>query len=216
MAWNNYEGMLPKKPLDGKRGYYPVCNAEEWVQLPDLYKAMEWAPVPDHKDKGQLKAVTAVIFDVVHMEPYEIRAKVAVHPQEVQKILFCLHGNPQCHLYSVCGVELFGGTRLGAKWMQDSVTGSFGIYAGDNLCGRQGGFQGFIPRCIKQMEDGTFKYDCNYKRGNTTVFMELSNPFPEERSFKDKNALDDVIKSAEDTKAVPLNGSVFENPEPQR
>lgn len=197
MALDHYVGMLPAMHLEGKRGYYPVCNAQEWEQLPDLYKAMEWTPVPDYKDQWKLKAVTAVIFDVVHMEPYQIHAKVAVHPQEVQKILFCLHENPPCHLYSVCGVELFGGTRLSAKWLQDSVTGSFGIYAGDNLCGRQGGFQGFVPACIERQADDTFKYK-HYSRGlsGNIVHMEFGNPFPEDRFSIKKPLLEEIIKDA--------------------
>ena len=187
MNWNNYDGMLPAKPLKGKLGYYPVSNAEEWKQLPDLYKAMEWTSLPDYKDQNRPKAVKAVIFDVVYMEPYKIRAKVSVHPQEVQKILFCLYNKTQCQLYTVCGVELEGGTQLGAKWYQDSVTGAFGIYAGGHFCGRQGGFRGFVPSNIERLDDGTFKYK-HYLRGLTgnVVHYELSNPFPEDRFAEKK------------------------------
>ena len=198
MAWNNYDGMLPHKPLEGKRGYYPVCNAQEWDELPALYKAMEWSPLPDYRNKGSLSAVKSVIFDVVYMEPYRISAKVHIHRQEVQKVLYCLFKDPQCHLYSICGVELESGTQYGAKWLQDSVTGSFGIYAGTHLCGRQGGFQGFVPANIERAADGTFKWK-PYSRGTTgnVVSFEVSNPFPEEKLVVKKPSLEEVIKGAD-------------------
>lgn len=188
-----YENMFPKVPIEGHRGYYPVCNKEEWDQLPDLYKVMEWEPVKDPFDKERLRAVKAVVFDVIYMEPYGVNAKVAVHPQEVQKILFCSFDRPECHLYSICEVELEGGNRLPAKWYQDSYTGAFGIYAGRTCVARQGGFEGFIPERIEVLPDGTFKYDQKYGVGKTHHFT-LSNPFKLPGHKREKNTLN-IIKN---------------------
>lgn len=208
MSWNRYDGMLPAKPLEGKQGYYPVCNTQEWEDLPDLYKAMEWSPLLDYQNKGTISAVKSVIFDVTYMEPYKISAKVSVHPQEVQKLLYCLFENAQCHLYSVCGVELESGTRLGAKWLQDSVTGSFGIYAGGHLCGRQGGFQGFVPANIERLEDGTFQYkSCSCALTGNKVFYEYSNPFPAPVRGKGVVSLDAQIAGAQNAAEKPEQAS---------
>lgn len=173
-----YENMLPKEQKEGKLGYYPVTSREEWDNLPDLYKTMEWKPLKDHRDNGKLKAVKAVIFDVTFMEPYKIKAQVSVHPQEVQKILFCYFKNADCRLYSVSGIELEGGTRLEAKWLQDSTTGAFAIYAAGTYVGIQGGFGGFIPERIHLLDDGTWKHDFKYSEGNISHYT-IGNPFPE-------------------------------------
>lgn len=175
-----YDGMLPVKQKEGYRGYYPVTNKEEWDELPDLYKAMEWTPIPDPFDKNQtLRAVKNVIFDVVHMEPYGIRAEVSVHPQEIQDILFCYHKKKDCQLYTICGIELEGGSRLPAKWLQDTTTGAFAIYAADKYVAKQGGFYGFIPEHIIVQEDGSYKFDFKYGVGKTTHYTNL-NPFRNE------------------------------------
>ena len=176
-----YEGMLPEKQKEGKLGYYPVTSKEEWDNLPDLYKVMEWNPVKDHRDNGKLKAVKSVIFDVTYLEPYKISAHVSVHPQEVQKILFCYFKNADCRLYSVSGIELEGGTRIGAKWLQDTTTGAFGIYAAGTFVGKQGGFQGYIPEHINRLDDGTWKYDYKFSEGIISHFA-LGNPFPEKEN----------------------------------
>ncbi len=174
---NKYAGMLPAVPKPGCRGYYPVTSREEWEALPALYKAMEWTPAPDIRDNGRLKAVKGVIFDVAYLKPYGIRAKVTVHPEDVQSILFCSFEQQDCHLYSVCGVELEGGSRLPAKWLQDTTTGAFGIFANDVCVGRQGGFQGYIPEHIHRTKDGSFSFDFQYGVGKT-VHYALHNPFP--------------------------------------
>lgn len=171
-----YAGLLPKEPLKGKQGFYPVCNAEEWEKLPLPYKVMQWEPVPDYKDQGRPKKVKAVTFDVTFLEPYKVSAKVSVHPQEVQKILFCLYDRTDCHLYSICGIELEGGTRLGAKWLQDSVSGAFGIVTNGQFVAQQGGFRGFIPERVFVNKSGEFEYNWNFP-GGKTAFYELSNPF---------------------------------------
>lgn len=208
-----YDGMLPQKAIPGHRGYYPVCNAKEWEQLPDLYKVMEWDAVKDPFHKGRLRAVKSVVFDVTYLEPYGVGARVSVHPQEVQKILFCSFDRPECHLYSICEVELEGGSRLPAKWYQDSNTGSFCIYAGGNVVARQGGFHGFIPEHISVLEDGTFKYDRQYNSGKTHHYT-LSNPFKHLRE-KSKPALEETIRTAGDKKAVQLKNKMSLN-EPER
>lgn len=196
-----YDNMLPEKPLDGHRGYYPVCNKEEWEQLPDLYKVMEWDVVLDPFDKGRARAIKSVVFDVTYMEPYGINARVAVHPSDVQKILFCSFERPECHLYSICEVELEGGIRLPAHWLQDSQTGAFGIYVrdyrGEELVGRQGGFYGYIPERIAVLEDGTFKYDYQYNTGKRHYYT-LGNPFKSLCYKRETNNLEDVIKSCEE------------------
>lgn len=207
-----YAGMLPSPAIPGHMGYYPVTSREEWQALPDLYKAMEWDPVPDPHQKDQLKAVKAVIFDVVHLLPYKVNAKVSVHPQEVQKILFCHFNDTDCHLYSVCGVELDGGSRLAAKWLQDSTTGAFGIYANGNLIGRQGGFQGYIPPQVKRLPDGSFQFDFQCKT-DKTVFFELSNPFPEQNR---QRPLQDQIRQAKSQTSVSVPDGKERNPEPDR
>lgn len=191
-----YEGLLPEVPANGKRGYYPVCSAKEWDELPLPYKVMEWSPVKDYRDKGQLKAVKAVIFDVTYMEPYKISAKVSVHPSEVQKILFCLHKDPQCLLYSVCGIELEGGTQLGAKWLQDSISGAFGICAGGQYVGQQGGFRGLIPEKVQRKEDGSFEYEWHKQGATKSSHYELSNPFDHQRPEKDatEKLIDSMIE----------------------
>lgn len=194
-----YDGMLPAAPKAGYRGFYPVTSREEWDALPDLYKAMEWDPVPDIHDKSRLRAVKAVIFDVVHLEPYQIRAKVSVHPSDVQKLLFCHFGKTDCHLYSVCGVELEGGSRLHAKWLQDSVTGAFGIFVGSTCVGRQGGFRGFIPEHVQRLSDGTFRFDFRQGSGKT-VHFELHNPFPKPEN---QYTLNDRIHHAESQLSAP-------------
>lgn len=190
-----YDGMLPQKAIPGHIGYYPVCNAEEWDQLPDLYKVMEWQPIKDPYDKDKLKAVKSVVFDVTYMEPYGIHAKVSVHPQEVQKILFCSFDRPECHLYSICEVELEGGSRLPAKWYQDSLTGAFGIYAGRYWVARQGGFEGFIPEHVVVLKDGTFKYDFKYNIAPIAHYA-FSNPFRNAGFVKKQEPLDNIIKNA--------------------
>lgn len=176
-----YDDMLPKERKDGRIGYYPVINKEEWEVLPALYKAMDWNAIPDPFDKNKrLRAVKSVIFDVVYMEPYCIRAEVSVHPENIQKILFCSHNTGyQCHLHTISGVELEGGTRLNAKWMQDSTTGSFGIFVNGNCIARQGGFGGYIPDGITKDETGAFKYDRNNTHEGKGVISHYnySNPF---------------------------------------
>lgn len=180
-----YENMLPKEQKEGKLGYYPVTNKEEWDDLPAIYKTMEWKPVKDHRDKGKLKAVKSVIFDVTFMEPYKIRAQVSVHPQEVQKILFCYFKNADCRLYSVSGIVLEGGTQLGAKWVQDTTTGAFAIYAAGTYVGIQGGFGGFIPERVHLLDDGTWKHDFKYNEGNISHYA-IGNPFPESEEINNR------------------------------
>lgn len=175
-----YEGFMPKETKEGKRGFFPVKNEQEWNELPAVYKAMEWFPVDVYDDYLRKNVTTVpeyIEFDVVYMEPYKIRATVRVHVQEVQKILFCLFENAQCHLYSVSGVVFQNGERWGAKWIQDSTTGAFAIQVqGGKIVGKQGGFRGFIPRKIKRTEDGNFEYDSYSTNGNRCHY-EFSNPF---------------------------------------
>lgn len=60
-------------------------------------------------------------------------------------------------LYSVCAVRLFDGTRVAAKWVQDSVSGAFRIVTtSGNVLGTQGGFRGHIPENCKKRDDGTW------------------------------------------------------------
>lgn len=197
-SMKNYEGILPAQAKPGYRGYYPVKSREEWDELPNLYKVMEWEQVKDPYDKGKLKAVKAVIFDVPHMEPYGISAKVSVHPQEVQKILFCQFDRPACHLYSISGIELEGGHKLPAKWLQDTVSGAFGVMCGDHIVARQGGFGGYIPERVEKLEDGTFQFDF-ISDSKKMAFYTLSNPFKdiEGRTRKSSHRLEDKINSAQ-------------------
>jgi len=183
-----YDGMLPADPKPGKLGYYPVSGKQEWEVLPDLYKVMEWSPIKDPHNNGQLRAVKSVEFDVLHMEPYGIHAKVSVHPQDVQKILFCNFKDTDCHLYTVSGIELEGGTRLSAKWYQDSMTGAFAIMANHQYVGMQGGFGGYIPEHIQKLETGEFRYDWKVGEGKTAHYT-FSNPFKAEEDRKESPLL---------------------------
>ena len=196
-----YDGMLPEKEIKGKLGFYPVTSKEEWESLPALYKVMDWEPVKDPFDGGKLKAVKNVIFDVVYMEPYGIRATVSVHPQEIQSILFCLHKEKDCQLYTIREVELEGGLRLGAHWLQDTTTGAFAIVlnGGGSTVARQGGYMGYIPGRIKKTELGKFEYDLYY-HGDKTGFYHYLNPF---RNVKDPEVKKetDVIKNLMDAVA---------------
>lgn len=168
---------LPKVRIEGHRGYYPVCNAQEWEALPLVYRAMEWFPVEVYNYAHRRKETTVaeyVLFDVVYAEPYKIRAVVKVHVQDVQKILFCAFDDTQFHLYSVCGVVFANGVEWGAKWTQDVNTGAFAIWADDKMVGRQGGYMGFIPCQIEETEDG-FKW-AGFKGPNRCHYT-LLNPF---------------------------------------
>lgn len=173
-----YEEFLPKEYKNGKIGYYPVMNAEEWEELPAVYKAMEWFPVEVYNRVYKHKERTVaeyIEFHVIYMTPYKIGATVKVHVQAIQKILFCNFGSADCHLYSVCGVVFDNGERWDAKWYQDQRTGAFAIYAGGKCIGRQGGYSGFIPNEIEKTEDG-FKRT-GYKDGANRCYYQLTNPF---------------------------------------
>lgn len=152
-----YENMMPSKPIEGHTGFYPVCNADEWENLPALYKAMEWFPVEVYNLRWRKKETTVVekvIFDVIFLKPYKVSARVEVHVQEVQRILFCSHQHTDCQLYSICGVKFANGEEWGAEWKQDTKTGAFGVCAHGHWLGQQGGFMGFIPANIEKAEDG--------------------------------------------------------------
>lgn len=183
-----YDGMLPEENKSGRIGYYPVTNKAEWDELPAVYKAMDWEPMPDPFDKNKrLRAVKSVIFDVVYMKPYGIRAEVSVHPEKVHEILFCNHGkDTQCQLYIVSGVVLEGGTRLNAKWLQDSTTGAFGVFAHNHCVGKQGGFSGYVPERIERAEDGSFRYKQHYRSEGKTSHYSYTNPFERMGAVKEE------------------------------
>ncbi len=176
MSWKQYKDMLPKEHIDGKLGYYPVSCQEEWEQLPDLYKTMEWEQVKDPLNKDAPSPVKSVIFDVPYMAPYGIRAKVSVHPSDVHKILFCNFKNADCHLYSVSGIELESGTRLRAKWYQDTTTGSFAIFCGGTPIARQGGYLAYVPMSVSRTEGNGFQYNFHHDSGKTSYYA-LTNPY---------------------------------------
>lgn len=152
-----YDGFLPKEQVNGKRGYYPVTSEEQWKELPDVYKAMEWFPIHVLNIRTRHKEPTVaeyIEFDVHYLEPYKINATVKVHVQDVHKILFCSHKETQCLLYSISGVIFRNGERRDAKWMQDSITGAYEIVSNGKCIGKQGGYMGFIPSNIEKREDG--------------------------------------------------------------
>lgn len=174
-----YEGMMPEKPIEGHLGFYPVCNADEWENLPALYKAMQWFPVEVYNLRWREKetsVVESVIFDVVFLKPYKVSAKVEVHVQEVQSILFCLHEKTDCQLYSICGVKFANGEVYGAEWKQDARSGAFAVYAGGKCVGMQGGFRGFVPSNIEKTEDGWKWKGCAVNCEGRCHYA-LSNPF---------------------------------------
>lgn len=172
-----YEGFLPTNPNPNKTGYYPVCNNQEWDELPAVYKAMEWLPVETYDPRfgKRMSVVEYVEFDTPFLAPYKVRATVRVHRQEVQKILFCHHERTDCHLYSICAVVLANGERIPAEWKQDATTGAFAVYdySGRKL-GVQGGFLGFVPANIARTEDGGFEHIFN---GGLVCHYEFSDPF---------------------------------------
>lgn len=158
---------LPKEPIKGHRGYYPVCNKAEWDALPEVYKSMEWFPVEVYNQahrKSETTVAEYIEFDVTFLDAYKCRGVFRVHVQEVQKILFCAVDS-DIHLHSVCGVVFANGERWGAKWEQDTKTGAFAIYASGKLIGEQGGYLGFIPKDIEETEDG-FKWKGIQNSGN--------------------------------------------------
>lgn len=173
-----YEGFMPKEYNSAKRGFYPVTNAEEWDELPAVYKAMDWyaQDVYDEFMRKNVRSVPEYVeFDVVYMEPYKIRATVRVHVQEVQKILFCLFNDAQCHLYSIKSVVFQNGAVWGAKWQQDATTGAFAVYACGHCVGRQGGFLGHIPAQIERTDEG-WKWT-GYKETKERCHYQLLNPY---------------------------------------
>lgn len=173
-----YDGMMPAKPIDGHRGFYPACNAEEWENVPKVYKAMEWFPVEVYNTRWRKKETTvveSVIFDVVYMRPYKIRARVEVHVQEVQNILFCAHENTDCLLYSICAVKFANGEEWGAEWKQDVWSGAFAVYASGKCVGKQGGYLGFVPENIEKTEDG-WKWR-GFAECDGRCHYALTNPF---------------------------------------
>jgi len=167
---------FPKKELKGHIGFYPVLNAEEWDNLPAVYKAMEWFPVTIMNGRDDKHTVEYVEFEVVYGEPYKISAKVKVHVQEVQKILFCYFKDAQFHLHTISGVFFENGDYRRARWLQDTRTGAFAVvtYNG-KVVGRQGGYGGFIPNQIKETDDG-FEY-IGYQEGKNRCHYEHLNPF---------------------------------------
>ena len=171
-----YEGFLPKVQKEGYCGYYPVTSEQEWNDLPNVYKSMEWFPV-EMKRNGYTEStvVEYVEFEVVYMTPYKVRGTFRVHRQEIQKILFCSFPHADCLLYSINGVVFANGVRWGAKWLQDSTTGAFKVVAGGTTLGQQGGCQGFVPNNIERTEDGDWKYK-GYTKGNICHY-ECCNPF---------------------------------------
>lgn len=150
---------LPKEPIKGHRGYYPVCNKAEWDALPAVYKAMEWYPVDVYNPylhRNEKTIPEYIEFEVIFLDAYKTRGIFRVHVQEVQKILFC-SVDSDIHLHSICGVVFANGERWGAEWKQDSKTGAFAVYASGKLIGMQGGYLGHIPSNIEETEDG-FKW----------------------------------------------------------
>ena len=112
-----YAGFLPEAGdarFEGKRGFYPAMTAEEYRALPLPMKCATWDA-----------RVQYVIFDS-YFRDYELSGKVEVHAENAFKALF-RHSETDTQLYSVCAVRLFDGTRIAAKWVQDSVSGAFRI-----------------------------------------------------------------------------------------
>jgi len=134
---------------NGKYGYYPICNKEEWTRYPKEYKKMDFLPVEMYNlrfDRNETTAVKEVVFETPFLEPYGVGAKISVHRQHFLKIMMCLHPNTQCQLYSVCSVKFENGETRGAKWVMDTSTGSFAIMSGSHYVAKQGGFQGYISK----------------------------------------------------------------------
>lgn len=182
---SNLEKFMPKYRKEGKHGYYPVTSHEEWEELPKVYKAMSWFPMEMSrmnclgKYVKEKSVVKNVVFDVPYMEPYGVAAKVSVHRENIQKILFCHFGRSDVLLYTVCEVEFENGERRYAEWRQDTRTGAYAIICGGTYIAKQGGFQGFVPARVVETEDG-FEYNQDYRPDGATCHYEYSNPFRKE------------------------------------
>lgn len=140
-----YAGFLPEAGdarFEGKRGFYPAMTAEEYRALPLPMKC------------ATLDArVQYVIFDS-YFRDYELSGKVEVHAENAFKALF-RHSETDTQLYSVCAVRLFDGTRVAAKWVQDSVSGAFRIVTtSGNVLGTQGGFRDISPKTARSGTTG--------------------------------------------------------------
>ena len=55
-----FKKFLPKEQDNGKLGYYPVMNDEEWENLPVVYKAMEWFPIEVYNREWKIKETVTV------------------------------------------------------------------------------------------------------------------------------------------------------------
>ena len=157
------EKFLPKVQAPGKLGYFPPMNDKEWDALPIPYKAMEWFPF---NFDGETVRVEYVEFDTF-LKPYNVRASVKVHRQEVHRILFQRYsGDCGCHLGSIRGAYLSNGRYVPAKWKMDSVTGAFEVIVEPGyIAGKQGGFGWFVPNVIEETKDG-FKWRLNKESDN--------------------------------------------------
>ena len=148
---------LPEKPINGKIGFYPAMTAEEYRALPLPMKCATWDA-----------RVQYVIFDS-YFRDYELSGKVEVHAENAFKALF-RHSETDTQLYSVCAVRLFDGTRVAAKWWQDSETGAFKITdLKGNALGTQGGFRGHIPANCKKNSAGEWALFPTERKGGELI-----------------------------------------------
>lgn len=132
MSYRPISEFLPKNPIEGRRGFYPVSK-NEWRNLPLPLRCSTWDP-----------RVAAVVFETF-LPNYGFSVKIDVHPQNVFKALFILSQGDTL-LYSVIGVRWHDGTVSFAKWWQDKITGCFRITSiNGDVYGTQGGFQGYVP-----------------------------------------------------------------------
>lgn len=147
---------LPPEPINGKIGYYPAKDLDEWRSLPLPLRCSTWNVNIDR-----------VVFNI-YFTHSATQAKVIVHPEDVFRILFTLHGTDTL-LYVITAV-LINGEEHRAHWVHDPETGCYAIIADHNVVARQGGYQGHLPSKCYLDDDGAWKFDLHLPGDTGKIF----------------------------------------------
>lgn len=139
--FEQYKPFMPETPIEGRMGFYP-CTQNEWKSLPLPLRCATWFR----------RDIEAVIFDA-WLDNYRFRANVEVHPEYAFKAVFSQsYGGTQ--LYSIVGIRTTDGKRIGAKWLQDTASGAFAIFAGGDCIAKQGGYKAHMPEICQEKSGG--------------------------------------------------------------
>ena len=154
--------MLPEKPLEGRRGYYPVLNQAEWEDLPAIYKAVTWNPhtrvYNDKTRQNEKSRPKNVIYNTVYEDAYGCSCYIYAPIENAAQIHMSLL--PQESIFSgstIAGIQFENGTSYSAEKKWDPETGSMSIYSYGQPVGIQGGCHGHIPEGISY-QDATGKW----------------------------------------------------------